>query len=306
MSRPVLFLASLICAQVCVVQAVWGFSNSESLPCLSNGHLDEGVVIENGKCKGDSVFFYEIRSGSWSSNGIQGGAKTDIELYFGSMNKPVDRALDPLNYGLAIPPGGSLIMSFSQHFLIDHEAVEPLPNDIVELGSGPQNRIWGVTCPHLNSRAKDVTCGEWVSSFHDGDSRQIKISAPVAGIKGTRYDKIGIKYAGVHPDVDTGSSLYRNADGYCKSTEGQPVPTYCTLGPGQCPSGDFCLDVPLTASVTVAVVDSANNVIHMARREVTFQTERTYSVFPTTYGKKKQFSLTAIGLFGSFIIDLSA
>lgn len=267
------------------------FANENQLPCVSNGRLTPGSFVENGKCVDESAFFYDIRQGSWSPIGLKGGARTDIELLFGSIGKPTSEAMDFENPGLKVPNGGSIELEFSSHFLNNNGKTPPVPNLIVEMGSGSQNRIYGEDCPFQNladpteAVKREVSCGGWTSSFGSTDSQRVVIQAPTEGIKGSRYAQAGIKYIGIHPNVDSSAQfLFRNANGYCKSTANLETKQLCTFKIG-CESGDFCVETPLQAYVVVTVLDADNRIVMMGKRTVNFTTKELYGVAATNYGK---------------------
>jgi hypothetical protein len=144
---------------------------AQALACIDrSGDLVDGWAVTNGACidSSESVFFYGVRSGPYSTmglTGLQAGAPTNLQLLFGSAGRPVDEALDPSNFGLSIPDGGKLNVEFSAGFIYDTEtALSPTPNVLVDLGVSSENQIFGDSCPYTGAQAATV-CGGWTSAL---------------------------------------------------------------------------------------------------------------------------------------------
>jgi hypothetical protein len=264
----------------------------QSLDCVDSdtGALSPGFAVENGVCmKADSsVFFYDILQGPVSANGLQPGAPTDIQLLFGSLGRPVETAMDPINFGLQIPgAGGRLILDLGPEFVYDAaENQQPTPDSLVGLAMAVDNNLFGNVCPYTaESLQGGIACANWNAEFGTSNQQILIIPQDDGGLTGQRAAETGVKLATIHPIINTSSGLYRNARGECSAPSG----VFC-VSDTDCSSEGTCIEQTLTASITATVIDGSGNIVHKATQSVEFMQQvefmqhARFSIFATNSG----------------------
>ena len=241
---------------------------------IATGELPDGFAVENRMCipTAASTFFYGIRAGPISSNGLQAGAPTDLHLLFGSPGKSIEDAFDPENYGMAIPPGGKMVMDFSKHFVTTGQA------PTVELGLAPGNPlIGGESCATRSDVNAEVVCANFDVTVGSHPRQLVVTPRDPTGLTGARATEVGFKFAHIHPELRTDEirTVFYNANGVCDNVEGEV--TYC-VNSDHCPGFSICVPQRLIASVTVTIFDSETNTVYKGKRDVVFSQEAGYSI----------------------------